>query len=364
MIVQRWKLNSEHPADWLDIQHYGHFSELERGGQLAVAQLSLERVEFPDPFSTRTGQVEGAQFFGTFEDINRTVLESAQLVRGGNEDLRDVFVSGRFLPYTIAFLRESGDPNWPCEKVIYKLRRMHHATQAYCPAPEQLRPSEPYYQQYLRDQMFFFSLEGGGFVASDASREHFFLKTLPSHLETSYFLVFLIALQQRFSLIAMSADVARHWQCETRGRIRTELRKVFERTRDRLFDFTARYYFLQVVQRENHHLCYQRWQAVFETRALYDEVSMEVHEMSEYLRDVDRQNREDRVGLMTLLLTVLIGAPSLAIGFWNINIEGFTASEGFGVWTALAAVGGLSAAIATGFSLLWAVIRFSKNSDS
>ena len=79
--------------------------------------------------------------------------------------------------------------------------------------------------------------------------------------------------------------------------------------------------------------------------------------MSEYLRDCDRHAQEDRFSRVTRLLTVLVGAPSLAIGFWNINITGWTSTEGFtleeaGLWVMF-----VSLSIATMFAIFALLVR-------
>ncbi len=365
-VVLRWKVGSTAPADWLDLQFRARFSRPARGGPLRktrrVAEDRTERY-FPDPFGRLASTPEGSERLargeGSFADLIGFALESAGLGPGG-APVSEVYVRDRLLPYNVVFLKESGvsaDSELSRETLLYKLRRMFHATQTHHPAPEQTALAPPNFHPYLKDQWFFFSLEGGGFAAVDAPDTDFFRGDLPGHLEKQYFLLFLLALQQRFTLLALSADVAAHWSSNPQSQSRRDLRAVFERIRDRLFDFTARYYFVQVVQRENHHRCYRQWQEVFQTHEQYREIGVEVREMSETLQDRDKRAREHRVSLLTLLLTVLIGAPSLAIGFWNINIVGYTSTEGFGPGEAVLRVLGLSALIGAIFVGVWSVVR-------
>ncbi len=338
-VVQRWQVTSDSPAAWLDVQHYGRFAALDRGG-------SLRRANAP------TGTAATS-----FADLDARVLACSDLGDGRKVPTRDVFISGRTLPYAVVFLTGSDDPEWPREKVLYKLRRLFHATQTHHPDADQLAVAPPHFVPYLKDQWFFHSLEGGGFAAADAPADDFFKNALPNHLETEYFLLFLFTLQQRFTLMDLSAEVARRWTSHPGERSRRHLRAVFEGIRDRLFDFTARYQFVQVVQRENHHRVYQAWRQTFQTAELYEEVCGEVREMSEYLHDRDRQAADERVTRLTLLLTLMIGAPSLAIGFWNINISGITSSDGPSLWGAVGLVAAAALLFVGVFGLVWFLMR-------
>ena len=66
---------------------------------------------------------------------------------------------------------------------------------------------------------------------------------------------------------------------------------------------------------------------VLQINSLYAEVRDEVEGMHEHLRDVDREQREQKIDLLTLILTCLIGLPSLAIGFFNINLLNLTSKD-------------------------------------
>jgi len=308
---------------------------------------------FPDPFNRRQGSTRNHRE-GTFADIETIALDSADLGPDRRTRTRDVYLAGRTLPYSVVFLTDGPHPDWHREKFLYQLRRQFQASQPFHPAPDDLALAPPHFHPYLKDQWFHVSLEGGGFVAIDAPNHEFFRNGLPGHLRTEYFRLFLMALQQRFSLMGLSADVARHWESDPRRQSRRELRDSFVRIRDRLFDFTARYHFLQVVQRENHHRFYQLWRERFQTDELYREVSEEVRELSEYLQDRERQAWDRRIAL----LTVFVAAPSVAIGFWGININGVTAEkDGFSLWEAVGHVAGLAVGIGAVFAIIWAAFR-------
>ena len=336
-VTQRWRVISEAPDAWLDIQHYCRFRTLARGGSL------------------RRG---GRPAFGhelTFESIDNLALGACDF--GRLVPMRDVFVCGRTLPYVVLFAQDQPESCLSNEMVLYKLRRLLHSRQAHNPTPEQEAISLPQFVPYLRNQWFFSSLEGAGFAALDAPDNDFFRSSLPKHLESDYFLLLLFSLQQRFALIDLSAEVARRWTPRPGDQTRRELREVFALIRDRLFDFTCRYQFAHLAQRDNHHNVYCFFRSTFQVDQLYEEVCCEVKEMSEYLRDCDRHAQEDRFSRVTLLLTVLVGAPSLAIGFWNININGWTSTEGFSLEEAGWWVMFVSLSIATLFAIFSLLVR-------
>ncbi|MEZ6140858.1 MAG: CorA family divalent cation transporter [Zavarzinella sp.] len=357
-VVQRWKVESDKIEAWLDLQHFGRFAALERGGVLRMPSPDGKSVRpFPQPY-LQTADDKSSSEQSTFAAINHIALNSVGLGLNGPIPVQEVFLAGRSLPYTVLFLNETNDSAWPREKVLYKLRRLFHAQQAYYPTQEQVAICPPNFHPYLQDQWFFQSLEGGGFVAIDPPIDPFFQKELPHHLENEYFVMFLLALQQRFSLMSLSNEVAQRWKSNPAKQPASELRVIFEQIRDRLFDYTAHYHFVQVGQRQNHHHLYQLWQQTFQITDLYEEVNNEVREMNDYLNDRDKQSRDNRLNLLTLLLTVFIGAPTLAISFWSMNIKGITtAEEGLLLSDAVSVVFRLSMVFALFFGLIWYLLR-------
>jgi hypothetical protein len=148
-------------------------------------------------------------------------------------------------------------------------------------------------------QWFMFSLDGGGFLACDAPKNDFFRNTMPDHLTKQYHLLFLLSLYQRFTLTSLVDHVATNWpvKIDQPGQNKQlEAEKIFGQIRDRLLAFTARGYFAQVMQRENHHRCYLKWQEVFQVRRLYQDASNSILYMHQYLeakRDEKLQKLEE-----------------------------------------------------------------------
>lgn len=167
-------------------------------------------------------------------------------------------------------------------------------------------------------------MEGGTFLAVNPPDTPFFNQTLPNHLKESYFLLFLIALHQRFALMMISERVAQNWLIKSDKAASVKREKIFEEIRSQMLLFTARGYFAQVMQREHHHRCYMKWQEIFQTERLYREISDEIREIHEYTTIHQYRRLERRISR----LGVFIGVPSLILMYLGINIKGFTYPDG------------------------------------
>jgi hypothetical protein len=275
------------------------------------------------------------------------------------------------LPFATLYVDGVAEAEKP--SLVYRVRKFFNSAQELYPPEESLRLIDnPLLHPYARGQWFTFSLDGGAFLALDAppvAEQQFFRQTLPAHLRDQYFLLFLIALHQRFALMKLSGQVASEWLTTTgakeKSRGVTDRREeVFRNIRDALLVFTARGYFTQVMQRENHHVVYRKWQQTFQVAELYQEVSDEVREMHNWLlmektegieraqaeqraqweagareesaREKAAEQRAQALQERISLLGVLIGMPALIIGFLGINIQGWTADEGLAGWVAMA----------------------------
>lgn len=364
-VVVRLRPVSDDPAAWLDFQSFARFTTLKRGK--AIRRQAGPNIDANAPcFHAMAGQAVDNQRprllpgEAVLDDLLQAILAAPLLDEGKKIPIRPIFLPGRMIPHSVIFLQESaGDAaSLQREEFLYKVHRCFHSQQTYHPAAEDLPCQPPWFYPYAKDHWFHFSLEGGGFVGFNAPATEFFRTDLIDHLHKQYFLLFVIALQQRFVLMALSDDVARHWKPMRNRKDRTTLRPIFEDIRERLFDFTSRGYFVQVVQRDNHHRCYQHWQEKFQIAELYEEVCTEVREMSEYLTDLDNKHRERQVSNLAALLSVMIGAPALSLAFWSININGWTVDkDGLDLWCALACVAGTGLAIAAIFVAAWWLIR-------
>ncbi len=325
-------------SDWLDFLHYFRFVKGQRKVKIKAQRRTKEnqwQPFFPPPAGGIETHPDGE---GTFYAILTAILNTLALSNKERADgwWQEVFVPKQLIPFAVLYVDGEEASDQQVAELLYRVRNFFPADRPIIPAADDLRLDHPSLLEYAEKMWFVFSLEGGAFVAVNAPRTTFFRETLPEHLRKQYFLLFLLALHQRFALISMSQDVAEHW---LRGS-EQERERTFERLRQRLLDFTARGYFAQVMQREHHHRVYRRWQEVFQIEQLYREVSDEVREMHEYLMSVQTNRLERRINL----LAAFIGVPALVFGFLSINLFGITAAEeGLPLWVALLfAVGGFA----------------------
>ncbi|MDW8222027.1 MAG: hypothetical protein RMJ82_03650 [Gemmatales bacterium] len=309
--------DSEDAGDWLDLLHFFRFVAGQR-------QVYLEHEHATEPIH--------------FRHILDNLLQHAFHSR--TRWWQEVFVPDQLLPYVALYVEEVNRDETP--ELVYRARNLFPVEREIYPSDRELALDHPALLTYAHQQWFIFSLTGGGFLALDAPRGDFFRGELPERLARQYFLLFLLAQQQRFALMRLSQLVSEHW---LRGDEAQRLEH-FEYIRLSLLEFTARGYFTQVMQRDQHHRVYARWQEVLQVRDLYQEVGDEVREM----HDILQKRLAERVEARLKLLTWVIAFPTLAISFLSINIRGWTAEEGLSLQWALAL---LASAVSLGI-LLWA----------
>jgi hypothetical protein len=268
-------------ADWLDFLHHFRFVR----GQRSVCvwgerRLGLDPVSklpqcgpfFPDPAGGLGSYPDG---FGTFGEFIGSLLGSVCLAEDHAPWWQEAFVPGQLLPFA-ALYADGMDDASVCE-LTYRFRQFFNSDQEIHPAGVDLESDHPLLLPYAAGQWFAFTLDGGGFLACDAPQGNsFFRQTLPEHIRTSYFLLFLLALHQRFALIRLSKEVAEHWFVGSDHTSPEERERIFTRIRNRLLSFTVRGHFVQVMQREHHHCCYRKWLEVFQIDELYQEVRDEI----------------------------------------------------------------------------------------
>ena len=359
-------------ADWLTFAHYSRFVRGQRNVQVELSQrvgdpaTGSQRVEpfFPEEAGGTAAHPDGR---GQLVEILEALLMTGCLEGEHTPWWREIFIPGHVLPFVGLFAEDVDRENAP--ELLYRLRNFFHADQEIFPTKEDLQIDHPSLLPYAEGQWFIFSLDGGAFLACDAPENPFFRENLPEHLRTSYFLIFMLALHQRFALMMLSEQVAEHWlDCGSKP-CETERELVFRRIRDTLFSFTARAYLSQVMQREHHHRCYRKWLDVFQITELFQEVRGEVQDMHDFLmmqsaeerRVFERNERErleaqaeleaarekaaeQRATHLEQLLTAIaaiLGVPALALTYLQV-IEETSCSIAGVVTAASMALGGLA----------------------
>ena len=331
------KPSSDQLNDWLDLAHYFRFVR----GRRACRVRAKWRVGYDS--STDTALMESyappvasagwiAEEGGHLGDIIDGLLAAGG--NGSDDWTNEVFIPGQMLPFVAYYLDDSTEEE--VAPTVFRVGRTLHSKQAVELPEGLLTTASVNLLQYARDQWFIFSLDGGAFVAFDAPRDEFFRNTLPDHLTKQYFLLFLIALHQRFGLMRLSAAV-----CDTHDAYGKDVEAraiAFERIRDQLLDFTTRGLFSQAMQRQNHHDVYVRWQAAFQLDRLYAEVRDEVHDLLERA-EYDLARERSRRARVIEQIGIAVGFPALLLGFLGVNIKAVTNGRGIGLWSALGLVG-------------------------
>lgn len=354
--------------DWLDYLHFFRFIKGQKGHRKvhikAQRRIGLDpQTKEPqfEPFFPEIagGIVNHLEGQGLLKEVIDAILQTASLKNESQPWWQDVFVAGQLIPFSVLYVDGSKKENvFP---LLYRVRNFFHSEQVIHPSPEDMLRSNPGLLPYADDQWFVFSLEGGAFVAFDAPKNDFFRINLPTHLRDQYFLLFLLTLHQRFALTRLSQEVSEHWP---RGN-EAERMPYFERIRSSFMEFTARGYFIQVVQRENHHRFYRKWQEVLQVERLYQEVNDEVQEMYNNLL-LQRSEAEERASRslerLVAILGASIGIPTVFLTFMGINMRGYTLeNDGLSIEYALiVASGSLVLGLIIGFLILYVTRRWGR----
>lgn len=280
-------------------------------------------------------QVENSQD-GTFQfgDILSGLLRSGGLdPEGGEKWWSDVFVPNQFLPYSTLFLEDTPPEEIPIH--VYQFRKMLHSRQTLIPPKFEISLEHEALHAYVENQWFTFSLDGGGFIAFNAPDTYFFTTELPIHLMDQYFMVFIMALHQRFVLTRLADEVAKVWLAEDDENSDTnyfnnlfgELQKIF-------LTFYASGNFKQIMQRDNLHQVYNKWLEVFQI----DQLSQSVYEAIEHihgfiqakqdliLKQIEEAQRQSSKRLERQInkLMLIIGVPAVLFPFYEmVRSDGF-----------------------------------------
>lgn len=233
----------------------------------------------------------------------------------------EIFIPGKMLTFFALFCGNVNLDNKDDQsEILYRLTKFFRLDQIINPHDRDLDFSQEKDNvlPYVKNQYFLFSLEGGGFYSCHTPDSIFFRETLPQHLQDQYFLLFLLALHQRFALIHLSEQVAECWKLSQEKKDVEQNMQTFQKIRDQLLLFTARGHFLQVMQQDNHHRCYCKWREMFQLNALYDEVSKEVQDMHEYSmmqylrwQDEEEKERDRRLQNSVYHVSASLGAGAI-----------------------------------------------------
>lgn len=308
--------------DWFTFLHFFRFVGGRRASEVSATRTSARTDDGESPRTSffpalADGRADSTQPAHVFAEVIDHLLATAATDGEGSRWWEEIFVPGMMLPHVALFI-----DNCPANDIgmhFHRLRNFFHADQTVHPSPQELALDAPELLPYAANQWFFYSLNGGGFLACDAPHTTFFRTTLPGHITGEYLLLCLLALEQRFVLMMLSQQVSRQWVGGEAGA--DEVRKVaaFTAIRDALLAFTAQGYFTQTMQEDHHHRSYAHWQDVFQLERMYRNVAEEVREMHGYLelRQRERadtiareqQRQAENLDRRLTLVTWLLGIP-------------------------------------------------------
>lgn len=327
-------LNNNNLSAWLDFNHHFRFIN----GQRDINVCLIRRTRLSDqsneplllPFFPRfCGGIEDHPLGkGNFFEIVTGIIDN-WVLKSNVISFDEVFIHGQLIPYSCIFIEAAEKES--IENVKYQIGNFFHSHQRVLLSKEEVNIQKQIDFQYAENQWFLFSLDGGGFVAFDAPKTDFFCITLPSHLRQHYFLSFLIALFQRFTLIDLSNQVSESWEMGTNFTEENtpKMKEVFSDIHNQLLSFTARGYFSQVMQQEHHHRYFDKWLKVFQIDRLYSEVKEEVYLMNNFIqtieyqhaREIEEAQRKQTENLESKLNLVawLIGIPALSMSYLQVT---------------------------------------------
>lgn len=327
------KVNGENYHEWLDFLHYFRFTQGNRNVDIQIHkqigydkenQKKLTEPFFPSCASESTEKHDG---LGVFNDVIHGVLETAKLDNDTKPWWREVFIPGQLIPFVTLYV----DGLHPDEQMpfLYRTRKFFHSKREYSPTKFDLDLENPFLLQYVDKQWFTYSLDGGCFIAFDAPDTDFFRNQLPNHITNQYFLIFLITLQQRFVLTALTEEVAKEWLLriskDFNENNQNEIEASFEKIRDRILNFSALGHFSQATQRQNLHNYYLKWQDIFGVNKLFSEVNEEIRYIYEYLQEIrekknqkllqEERKRAKKFERRINLIALLFGPPAIGLAF-------------------------------------------------
>jgi hypothetical protein len=254
----------------------------------------------------------------------RGLLETVKMPEASGTWWRDAFIPGQLLAFAVVFGATEGEApsDAPVGRMLFHIRNYFRAEQGANAHPSELDTDRVDLLPYARDHYFTFSSEGGGFFGGNLPPTHFFQNDLPSHLRDQYFLLYLLALLQRFALLRLSREVSDRW---LDGNVRNRV-AAFAEMDERFLEFTARGHFALASQRGHHQRFYRKWLETLRVERLYDEVAAEIRSMASYCQRWTAQEIEHSQRLLATMLGAVglfLGAPSLIVAVMALPMRGW-----------------------------------------
>ncbi len=217
---------------------------------------------------------------------------------------------------------------------LFLLRRNYKESYQASPVDLQIKPN-PEVLDTFSNITFGQSLEGGvTLVEVSKEYDHPFFEGFIDKARNSYFIPFILALHQRFTLIYFATHMAQ-LDITDKGAVRG--------LRERILDFILKWRFSQVSNVTMYNKFYENWRNVLGLETLLNEIREEINELDEDLErkaredeeahykaaKQDRKEEEQRHKALEKVFTwvnVLIIPVLLVTGIFGMNVSEFTGS--------------------------------------
>lgn len=293
-------------SDWLDTLHFLRFYR-GRGESLRIS-TGDGLAEGTDPL--KLDNMLGPLLAEATLDGETLPFPAGPAGRSAQQAgrVRELYVPGELLTDVALFV--DGVPEPEQRHLLYHL--LHRFRSTSDSEPGQEYDLAQWSLPYREGQQFLNSIQGSAFIAFDSAQTPFNSQTLPAHLRSTYFVLFMLALLQRFALDQLSEELA--WST---GRVlgdpepshaQRELERITELD-NRLLDFTGRCYFVQVSQMEHHHRYYERLREVYLLEDRYREVTEKVHALRAHassIVSVEEERTALRVATALMVITCVL----------------------------------------------------------
>ena len=272
----------------VDFYHYFRFSGERRRGSLGCRR-KVSKEQWAEDYPQRVGLLLDRPNLEAEEGgkVRLRELLEALLRNLDRSWAREIYERDRLLGFTSSYLSSSSmdDSAEEVAAVIHRLGNFYHSTHA-------LQETDSFFSssrvmKRAKDQYFTYCASGGSFIALDPA-DPFVTTSFPGLYQNAYLLLFLLVHHQRMVLINLADSVAHEFVPaqkikEIDQSSDSTHNQIFERLRDRIFEFTSRGYFSQVTNNDQRQQYYTRWVETLAVEKLYSEIHDRVDEITHTL---------------------------------------------------------------------------------
>lgn len=315
---------NSHSDLWLDFLHFFRFS----GGPRAQGCfIHARRIDDSQPFVPAFLKGKANLEVGSFElkDLISSLLDinSCETSKKNNW-WQEIYIKDYLIPYF--YINATIDEEVKRNAFLYRL-------DSFLTSKSLAQMDENSYQYinnrslYIwKDHCFIFNIEGGGLVSINTPDNVFFKNVLPDHIMKHYYVLYLIALQQKFFITSLSAKIANSWliarsiQSDNQKYLRF-LHDTFTELQDLLLLFSTIGYFSQIMYSQHHHDVYVKWVEILGIDQMYQGVKNEVEYIFNYISAENEKNQQKfnkRLETLVQGVSTIIGFPVFAISIMDI----------------------------------------------